>query len=328
MSLGILMVLGLLLGVLPLQAEERDSVAEWHKKMIQLPKPKPGCFKAVHPKVEWKEVKCVKAPDRPFLPSRRTLPEEVGNGHDWSAQVSGQLTSVTGAFTNISGVTSIHDSKTNVANSFTLQLNTAPFSSPTCSGSGCRGWQQFIYSSNGSSGGSVFIQYWLLDYSGTCPSGWYTYSNDCYRNSNTAHGVPAQTISSLGVMSLTGTATAGGADDTILQVGNTLYSVKPGDNVLDLAGRWQIAEFNIFGNGGGSQAVFNAGSSMTVNVTVHSGTTHAPTCIYHGYTGETNNLTLVGTPSAGTQGAPAIVFNQSNGPSLPRSCSTASGSGT
>ena len=61
----------------------------------------------------------------------------LGNG-DWPHQAEGSFDSVT-------GVTS--------AGAYTLQLNTAPFSTSACSGSpnpaNCQGWEQFVYPSSG-----------------------------------------------------------------------------------------------------------------------------------------------------------------------------------
>src|SRR5436305_1108016 len=62
---------------------------------------------------------------------------------------------------------------------------------------------------------------------------------------------------------------------------------------LSLSGAWNASEFNIIGDGGGSQAVFNRGASVTVEITATSGSTAAPKCVANaGTTGETNNLTL------------------------------------
>jgi len=43
-----------------------------------------------------------------------------------------------------------------------------------------------------------------------------------------------------------------------------LYSVQGEDNVLNLAQAWKDAEFNIFGDGGGSEASFNNASTIVV----------------------------------------------------------------
>ncbi len=301
----------------------------WYVAMLDTPKPGPGCWKAEHPNMEWMEVECTERPPEPFLPkghpeAEEPAPEEVGDGTDYSAQVSGSLSSVSGSFVNLDNVTSEYNSGSNTPNEFSLQLNTSFWTgSPACSGDNCQAWQQFVYSSNGSGGGAIFIQYWLINYSGSCPSGWSASGGSCFTNSS-QHSVPAQTIASLGNITLTGSATANGNDDFSLNVDGTIYSVQPPDSKLDLAGNWTIAEFNIFGNGNGSSAVFNDGASMTVNLTVRDGTTSAPSCVVKGYTGETNNLNLVATPAISTQTYPTVQFNQSTSTGS-SSCATAAG---
>ncbi|MGC2077281.1 MAG: hypothetical protein WA728_14830 [Xanthobacteraceae bacterium] len=89
-----------------------------------------------------------------------------------------------------------------------------------------------------------------------------------------------------------------------LTVGDTAYSAPGDSNIPDLGQHWQIAEFNIFGNGDGSQAVFNTGSTLVVRTVVDSGTTSAPTCDEQGFTGETNNLTLTSTAIPPPENAP------------------------
>ncbi len=70
------------------------------------------------------------------------------------------------------------------ASSFSLQLNSVPFTSPACSTAlvpaACQGWQQFIYSTTHN---AVFMQYWLLNYNTACPSGWTALGADCFTNS-------------------------------------------------------------------------------------------------------------------------------------------------
>ena len=94
-------------------------------------------------------------------------------------------------------------------------------------------------------------------------------------------------------MQLTGTATAGGDDSVTLYYGSDVYSVSANDDVLDISSVWDKAEFNVVGNGGGSRADFNSGSSITVSLFLSDGSTSAPTCVANdGTTGETNNLKL------------------------------------
>jgi hypothetical protein len=97
-----------------------------------------------------------------------------------------------------------------------------------------------------------------------------------------------------------------------LSIGNTLYSVTGNSYFPDLAQHWNTSEFNIFGPGNSSQATFNTGSTVVIRTAMDNGTA-APSCVLEGFTAETNNLTLTGTPSA-ESGAlwPSIVFTQTN----------------
>lgn len=312
------------------EIQDRD---EWHEAMLDHPIPDTGCFRADHPKVEWQEVECGEAPEVPMVPA-----EDVGNSIDWIAAVTGNLFNATGNFNNVSGVTSVQGGNPPQTNYFTLQLNANPFDSPPkCKGAGCQGWQQFVYFSLGTDQGSVFMQYWLNFYEGTCPTGWNTWTppNDptqihCWKNSP-SHSVPPLTTvddNTLENLALTGYALAGGNDGIHLYNDGTFYSVSAPDDVLGLAGNWTHAEFNIFGPGGGSQVVFNEGVSMDVRITMRHGSTGAPTCVRGGYTGETNNLNLQATSATPSYPYPTAMFKQSTspGPSNP-TCTTGAGTG-
>ena len=93
---------------------------------------------------------------------------------------------------------------------FSLQLNSSFFPTSTCNGEAipgrCRGWQQFVYSNSG----IAFIQYWLLNFNTTCPTGWNTFNfscgNDCWRTGSNAVLVPFQAVANLINLSLTGQA--------------------------------------------------------------------------------------------------------------------------
>ena len=181
--------------------------------------------------------------------------------------------------------------------------------------SGCTVWQQFIYSPDYSTKGkaAVFIQYWLLGYGGSsCPSGFGSDGEgDCYKNSSavTAPDVPATQLANL---KISGTATTSGNDTVVFTNGTTAYTLSAKDSVLDLASAWDQTEFNVVGNAGGSDAVFNSGSSITVNLAVSDGSTAKPTCAANaGSTGESNNLNL-GTCTATGGTSPSIKFTESN----------------
>ena len=227
------------------------------------------------------------------------------------------------------------------ANSYSLQLNSKPFKTNTCAGSpggvngGCLGWEQFVYPSSG--GGS--IQYWLETYgpAGTlCPTprsancqpgvaptdGWCPFSFSptgpvyCVVNAINATTAPAAPITSLSTLKLTGAAAgvAGAANDSItVSVGGTPYTASGNNYFPDLGSQWQEAEFNVFGDGNGDQAVFNSGATIDMRTGVASGTTSGPSCDLQGFTGESNNLTLVNTPPAAVKGTlPALLFSESN----------------
>jgi hypothetical protein len=321
---------------------EPSQLREWRESMAEVPVPKKGCFEASYPSKEWQEVSCTATPLFPQPPGPGPRPDVVGNTNDVSAQVpSGFIGTAIGSFDSVSGVTSesgpIANTGPAVANAYSLQINTNFFTSTVCSASpnlNCRGWQQFVYANSGSAG-VAYIQYWLIKYNLTCPAGqsWnqfsFTGSTDiyCWKN-NTAGGVavPNQPITNLGNLSLTGTVSATG-DSITMSTGTTVYSVA-GDNAVNAAAGWSIAEFNIFGDGGnssgGGQANFNTGSSIVPRVRILSGGTAAPICVAQGFTGETNNLNF-GSPAPAVSGlGPALFFTENSAGGATSNCAAAS----
>jgi hypothetical protein len=128
-------------------------------------------------------------------------------------------------------------------------------------------------------------------------------------------GAPAEPMTSLGQLKLAGAAASGGANDSInVTVGSTPYKATGNNYFPDMSSQWQEVEFNVFGDGGGSQATFNSGSNLVVRTEVISGTTNGPGCHLKSWTGESTNLTLVNSPptSPAPFPAPALVFSQSN----------------
>ncbi len=183
---------------------EAQAKATWRASIAKTAPPAKGCFTADYPSLAWVAVACGVAPERPYVPRAGHAGYTVGDGNDYAAVVTSLITSTTGTFTKIKGLKSETDEGD--ANTYSLQINSQFFSSPTCSGASnpksCLGWEQFVYSS---SSGAAFMQYWLIDYNNKCPSGWYTYSTDCYKNS-AAVGVPLQVITQLGNLTLEGAA--------------------------------------------------------------------------------------------------------------------------
>lgn len=304
---------------------------KWQMTVERMPVPGKGCFTASYPNTQWLKAQCATPPNRPYPPGPGHRPQTVGNGTDFAAEVTGLMSGATGSFDSVTGVTSetgqVGGVGPQVANTYALQLNTKPFTTPKCSGSlnpaVCQGWEQFLYSnSNG-----VFIQYWLLNYNTACPAGWIAYSNHCYKNGPSMGAFPAQAITNLASLRLTGTASSGGNDTVVITNGAGNASAANVDSILSLANGWTGVEFVLVGDCCNSQANFNAGSTLVVRTTVHNGTVNAPTCALEGFTGETNNLTLVGTPPIPIGPSPSIVSTQSNVPGTVASCSAAAGIG-
>jgi hypothetical protein len=314
-----------------LSPDEFRRQEEWRNSIGLAPKPKKGCFTAKFPSKEWQEVPCVPTPDYPMPPRMGIVPDVVGNSNDIAAKApSGFISSATGSFDNLSGVTSesgqIAASGPAVANAYTLQINTEFFKSTACTGSpntdpvtGCRGWEQFVFENNNVSH-RAYIQYWLIRYNTTCPSGWTQEPSgtDIYcvilNNSSGAVGTSAVPVTNLSQVTLTGTADAGG-DSITMTVGGMAYT-RAGDNSVNAAAGWTIAEFNVLGDGGnavgvGSQAGFNAGASIVTRTRIIYGGTVPPDCVATGFTAETNNLSFGATAPASSAPGPALIFAES-----------------
>jgi hypothetical protein len=290
--------------------DEREAQAQesWREVMARNPAPRDGCFEASYPSMMWKMVECVAAPERPFEPHKGEVTREtVGDGNDFAAEASGKISQTVGTFPTVTGVTSETDG---AKNDYSIQLN-SNFMSGTAAcegGAKCLAWTQFVYSSSSE---SAFMQYWLISFGKTCPAGWNSFSGDCYKNSK-AVSVPKVKIAELEHLKMSGAAVKGGNDTLVFTTNVKAYSTSGKDTVTDLSTAWTASEFNIIGDGGGSEATFNSGSSITVKIAVTDGSTAAPTCgAKQGTTGETNNLTL-GTCKGTGGSAPYIQFTESN----------------
>jgi hypothetical protein len=335
---SLLTAFGTAAGSAAVRAPQAAGTGKWQLAMQQLRVPGRGCFTAAYPRVAWLKAPCKAAPRHPYPPAHGHRPQTVGNSNDYSAQVAGQISSATGSFDTVStGATETgqqNGAGGQVANTFSLQLNVAPFTTPACAGSGnpggCLGWEQFLYSTTAN---QVFIQYWLLQYNATCPSGWTKFmfqgSTDiyCFINSSgsTLTG-GALTVAGLASTNLTGSAVTGGNDTVVMTTGTGHATASGADDRLTLSKSWNTVEFAIVGDCCGTQANFSAGTTVKVRTTVHSGSKTAPTCVLEGFTGETNNLNLAGTPAIGTQASPTIVSEQTSSPGT-ASCAAASGIG-
>lgn len=323
----------------------RTQVA-WHASLLKLPRPVPGCYTSAFPRVEWKAVDCGEPPKYPMPPARGNARHFVvggGGSNDFAANpTSGTISAAEGSFASISaGLTEsgpVANTGPAVSNAYTLQINTNQFASSACVGSpnaNCKGWEQFVYENNANSH-RAFIQYWLIKFNAACPSAaWtqfsFTGGTDiyCFQSTATVSLPAAQPVSGFGSLILAAAASTSSDQVTVTAGGNAATRV--GVNAVAASAGWTDAEFNVFGDGGsssgGGQAGFGANSTIVVKTTVHNGTRNAPNCKAESFTGETNNLTMVGMAGIPTQASPAIEFTESNVPGSAAACVAAQGIG-
>ncbi|RDS80376.1 hypothetical protein [Dyella psychrodurans] len=301
----------------------------WRENMAQIATPSQGCFHASYPSIVWQQVACgaVRTDVHP-MPHYYLFgaPQTAGNGNDYTIQTGSNLiSSAVGTFPSVTGVTSEQsvgvpaygDGGILGPNEYSVQLNTQ-FTSTTsvCAGhSGCTVWQQWVYATDYAQNGvgAIFMQDWLIGYGGRrCPSGFGSDgAGDCYKNSAAALP-PDISPTDLAGLKLTGTATSGGNDTAVVTYGGNAYSTSQADSTLKIATVWNTGEFNVVGNAGGSEAEFNSGSSISVNLAVTDGSTATPSCVADsGTTGESNNLNL-GACTASGGSTPSISFTESN----------------
>ena len=325
-SIGIAIVMGNSLALAAEPGSEESAHVQWRETMVHMETPRQGCFRAAFPSTLWEEVSCHTANMHAHSVPRRPqsgLPQTTGNGVDYVLAAPGLISQTVGSFPSVSGVTA--ESSVGVPafdnlgvlgpNEYTLQINTNNNSTTSaCAGATdiCTVWQQFIYATDylGTGTAAVYMEYWLIGWGPTCPSGWATQGIDCWTNSayTDAPDVP---ITSLGGLKMTGTAVSGGNDTVTFANGTTAYSLSAPDSVVQIGTVWKESEFNVLGDTGGSEAEFVGFPSITVNVAAQFGSTTAPGCLSGaGTTGETNNLTLGSCVTAGGS-TPSIQFTES-----------------
>ena len=302
---------------------------QWRSFIAKNPAPQKGCFHVSYPNVVWEGAECKETQTRihpVHVHPPAGGPEVVGNGNDYAAEAQGLISFVQGALvlTGVESVTSVGGSGGILgSNEYSVQLNTNSDSTTSvCADhSACRVWQQFVYATDYNSSGeaALFMQYWLLGWNASCPSGWRSFSSgtqtDCYKNSQSV-SLPDIPIANLGDVTIVTYATPGGNDVLTLTYGAfgsgfESWSVTAEDSVVDIGSVWHAAEYNVVGDSGGSEAEFNPGSSITVQLILLDGSNSAPACVGQGgTTGETNNLNL-GTCQAAVFIDPYIEFTES-----------------
>jgi hypothetical protein len=316
----------------PEQSDAVDKVAleTWRTAVQHNIAPPEGCGKITYPSYVWEKVECKTGAPRAHSVPRRPRqggPDNVGTGPDYTAQSTGLTTQAVGSFPTATGIITEEsvgdDGGILGSNEYSLQINTNNTGTTSaCAGhTGCTVWQQFIYGTDyfTPGEGAVYIQYWLVNWgtSANCPIGWNTYGSDCWVNGENTASPPDVPATSLGSLTLTATATAGGNDTAVLTNGTTAYSVTEPDSMLDISSVWQDTEFNVFGDSGGSQAQFNYGTTLGVQLVLTDGSTAAPACVFgDGTTGETNNLNLGSSCTTTSGSSPAIQFTESLLPTM------------
>jgi hypothetical protein len=353
--IGALVVATVMVGIGAAAGASRNNdltKGAWQQSIAHLRTPDQGCFTASYPDVQWHVTKCTTGPRDPQVAkpgtgdpvSQDASPQTVGNGTDYYAQVSGSTTTVTGSFPNVScssspgckvtetGSYGHHGpGGTQTSNVFSLQVNTnANITTSACEGSpnsGCRGWIQFVYSSTYN---SLNVEPALINYdgkNGACPTNFSNFGSGgtCYEIHLPAVSVSGGvTAAELSQVSLTGNIASGGKDTAEVTKSSTAYAVTD-DSPVDAYGQWKDAEFDVFGDAGGSQALFSPDTHIQVKTVANNTSSSAPTCKLGGFTGETNNLNLVSTPALGAQGLPTIESDQTNGTASTASCAAAAG---
>jgi uncharacterized protein YjbI with pentapeptide repeats len=243
----------------------------------------------------------------------------VGNGNDWYADApSGTVIGVvTGSFPAEAGITSEVSAvgpgggpacPVGTANCYGLQINTNPFPTtyPTTGGPiSTNGSEQFVYQDSGT---SAFMGIWVILFGfTTCPSpspsgysSWNLQGGNCYAHSPFV-SVPPVPVTDLSAVTMTAYANQS-ANDAIDFCVNPAISGWPvctptsASDAIGLSQAWTVAEFNVFGDNGGSQAAFNAGAALQVQtqIATEGGGALAPSCAGAPgvHTVEDNNLYL------------------------------------
>jgi hypothetical protein len=174
----------------------------------------------------------------------------------------------------------------------------------------CSGWVQFVYW-----GGYSQIWYNLVGVGSKCPGIYGSQTGPCYYRAPNESAVPAQDITNLVNMTLTGLA--GGATDTVIVTTGEghMYAAANTSLVNLSAAGWTEAEFNVFGNDSGAEASFNAGTTLNVQLLTDNATASAfvDQCTPGGTTAEKDSLTLVPGSCCPLGGdTPGILFSESN----------------
>jgi len=295
----------------------------WRTAISHKPVPGQGCFNASYPLLIWHQVRCAKPAKSQLSQLQRTPVSAPAGGSDDYMAVTKSLTSkAVASFPLVRHVTSEYGAYG--PNDYTLLISTnSNLNTPACAGSStptyCVGWEQFAFLNLNR---EAFIQYWMLFYNATCPTGWNAGpTGSCWRNSRIVR-VPRQALTELPYLSLSATAVLRGLDTLVMTTRTQAYSTS-GSDAVALARGWHGTEFNVVGTSCSTcdpAAYFNAGASLTVKVAVTDGNAQKPTCAANAGTAvETNNLVLGPcTAVPGKGGADPYIKFTETAPTAPK----------
>ena len=253
----------------------------------------------------------------------------VGNGNDWYADApSGDVIGVvTGSFPAETGITSEVSANgpgggpacpLGTANCYGLQINTNSFPTTYASSGGpisTNGSEQFVYQDSGS---SAFMGIWEILFGfTTCPSpspsgfsSWDLDLGNCYAHTPFVT-VPAVPVTNLSQVTMTAYANQSANDALVFCVAGACTATS-GADAIGLSQAWTVAEFNVFGDNGGSQAAFDGTAALQVQtqIATEGGGALVPTCAGSpgAHTVEDNNMYL--WPCSASSGG--ILFWEAN----------------
>jgi hypothetical protein len=303
------------------------AVHDWNRDLVRASLPATGCFVASYPAIAWSRVACET--------TAHVRPSVLGDGVDYALSVSPHLISTAiGSFPEVTGVTRVSSVPIHKfgqrcicgEGAYSLQINANFFQSSACGkNANCLAWSQLGFLNPSREHGKIaqlFIQDWLVNTSTTpgsrltCPKikGWAPGGfGDCFYTSPVVN-IPKISAAQLDKVTASMSASPTG-DSVFLSFGTTVYGMKDiQGNFMQLAQHWTSAEFNVFGDGGYSRAVFNPGSKLTVSLEADDGETAAPDCQTNaGTTGETTAMSFIAAPlKPQQQRYPSILFSESN----------------
>ncbi len=264
----------------------------------------------------------------------------AGDGNDWYADApTGDVIGVvTGSFPAEAGVTGEVANlgpgggppnggpacPVGTSNCYGLQINTNEFPTTYASSGGpisTSGSEQYVYQDAGT---SAFMGIWVILYGfTTCPnpspsgfSAWDLLLGNCYAHTPFV-SVPAVPVTDLANVTMTAYANQSGSDALVFCVnpaisGWPVCTSTSGSDAIGLSEAWTVAEFNVLGDNGGSQATFNGGAALQVQtqIAADGGAPLVPTCAGAPgvHTVENNNLYLWPCSASST----GILFWEAN----------------